>query len=196
MDDWTKQNILDDLASMYIGVGTPVNPGGEGTINRVIKYLVNVNELGKSESNKKPTGYRKNVTFYVYNEGLGGEKAWYERVEPVNTSDGDVSTVSTSAYSYDRIFTSTELRKRTNGFILKAIVSIINEAPSTTDHVLRLKWAYDCMKIPVKYLDAFMVALANNTTVRSQGNAVVDNDLEWVINSEIFVVATAFGFTN
>jgi hypothetical protein len=196
MADWKKQDLLDDLATMYIGIGTPENPGGEGTINGVIKYLVNVNELGKSEPNKKPTGYRKNVIFYVYHEGLGDEIAWYERVEPVNTSDGDVSTASTSAYSYDKIFTSTELRKRTNGFILKAIVSIINEDPGTTDHVLRLKWAYDCMKAPVKYLDAFMVTLANNTTVRSQGNAVIDGDMEWIINSEIIIVGTAFGFTN
>jgi hypothetical protein len=134
MADWTKAQLLADIASMYIGVGTPINPGNEGPVNGVTKYIVNVNEYGSSENNRKPTGYRKNLTFYVYNEGLGDEKAWYEITEPVNNSNGNVA-ISTSSYeAIAKLYKSSVLQDRVLAAIITqcSVVFMENTTSSTS----------------------------------------------------------------
>ena len=190
----TKTELLADLALLYKSIGTPIDQGT--SCNGVHQFIVHVFEEGLSEGSKKPTGCQKMVTFYVYNEGLGDEKAYYELIEPLNTSNTDVSTAVNSGHSYHKIYVSTQLRNRVWGFIIKGVDSIIHEDPGTTDHAKRLKWAYDCSKDPVLYLNAFMIQIANNANVRTQGNAIIDGDLEWIVNSEIVTIATAYGFTN
>ena len=66
---WTKAQLISDVQSQYVGVGTPSSPDG-GPVNGVTKYIVNVVEQGLSQNNKKPTSYRKNVTFYVVNDSF------------------------------------------------------------------------------------------------------------------------------
>jgi hypothetical protein len=132
MADWTKTQLLADIASMYIGVGTPVNPGSEGSVNGVTKYIVNVNEYGSSENNRKPTGYRKNLTFYVYNEGLGDEKAWYEISEPTNTSDGNVAIASSSYEAIAKLYNSKILQDRTLAAIITQCSIVFQEVSSSS----------------------------------------------------------------
>lgn len=191
----TKAQLLTDLATNYnfLDVGTPVEKAAIGDIKT---YIVTVIASGLSELNKKPVASPKDIVFYVDDEGGGSEAAYYGTEEPKNTINTDVTASSTTADSYNRIFESVEIRKRTMGFILKAIVSVINEDPGTTNHSMRLKYAYDCLQEPSDYLDAYMVQMANNSTVRLNGNAVIDSDLEWVVNSVLDTIATAFGFTN
>ena len=109
----TKAQLIAALAVApfnYIGIGTPENPNAEGPINGITKYVINVFETGKSEPSQQPTGYRKNITFYVYNEGLGGEAAYFERTEPENTSNTDPSFSSSSYYNIDRLYNSPMLQ--------------------------------------------------------------------------------------
>jgi hypothetical protein len=190
----TKAELLADLSSLYKSIGTPIDQGT--SCNNVHQFLVYVFEEGLSEGNKKPTGCQKMVVFYVYNEGIAGEAAYYELSEPLNTSNTDVSTAVNSGYSYHKIYISTELRNRVWGFIIKGVDAVIHEDAGTVDHAKRLKWAYDCSKDSILYLNAFMIQIANNGNVRTQGNSIIDGDLEWIVNSEIGTIATAYGFTN
>jgi hypothetical protein len=189
-----KAELLADLATLYKSVSTPTD---QGTVcGGVHQFTVYVFEVGLSEGNKKPTGCQKIVTFYVYNSGLPDEAAYYELIEPLNTSNTDITASANSGYSYHKIYSGSEIRNRVWGFIIKSIDAIIHEDPATTDHAKRLKWAYDCSKDSSLYLNPFMIQIANNTTVRSQGNAVIDGDLEWIVNSEIATIIAAYGFTN
>lgn len=195
----TKAELVASLSQApfnYIGIGTPENPNNEGEVNGITKYIINVFEIGKSQPNQQPTGYRKNITFYVYNEGDVGEAAYFELVEPSNASDTDVAATSApnAGASYSIIYTSTELKKRTLGFMIKATTAIFNEDPGTADHATRLKLANYMCQSEEAYLPAFMVQIANNATVRSEGNSISDGDLEWIINSEILTVAKAYGY--
>ena len=187
----TKAQLLDDLREQYKFVGIPE---AQQTTTIITPYVINVLESGLSEGKRKPTGFQKNIVFYVYDEGGPGEEAYYAKAEPVNTSNTDITASTTSGLSYYRIFMSQELRARTQGFMLKAVLAIVNEAPETVDHAKRLLWAYDMYKTPTKYLEAFMVELANNATVRTSGNLVSDQDLEWLINSAITNIIAAFSF--
>jgi hypothetical protein len=84
MATWTKADLLADIAATYIGVGTSVNPNNEGQVNGVTKYMINVNEVGV-DANDKPIGNRKNLVYYVYNEGQETEQAWYDGTVPKPT---------------------------------------------------------------------------------------------------------------
>lgn len=148
-----------------------------------------------SQKDRIPTGVKKELTYYVVNEGLGDEAAYSFRAAPGDDiNDQDIAATALTGYSYQKIFDSIELRKRVMGFICKLVPAIINESAATPDHAIRLKLANDAMQYPVKYLDAFMVTASNNATIRTNGNSTTDSDLEWVINSEIKTVATAFGY--
>lgn len=174
----------------FIGVGTPENPGSEGEVNGVTKYIVNVNEVGLSQTSKKPTGYRRTLTFYVYHEGRSDEFAWYERDEPVNSSNTDITADSTYL-SYTRIFDSTELRKRTLGALIKlADYFLFAETPSQSYH-----WAQAFIKDPAFYMDAFMCELASNNDIRASGNATSDATLYYCTEILMPKIATAYGIT-
>jgi len=192
---WKESDLISDLTSRFFAIDpAPVILEAEDA--KGITWLsINVMEVGKSEKDKTPTSLRKNISYYVFNRGELDEEAWYAQEEPVNGVDKDITASGNTSYSYVTIYNSPQLRIRVLGFIVKAIVAIINEDGSTTDHTLRLNWANNAMQSPIKYQDAFMVVVANNATARSQGNAIIDSDLEWIINSEIKTVATAYAFS-
>jgi hypothetical protein len=176
----------------YIGIGTPENPGGEGAVNGITKYIVNVNEIGASQTSRKPTGYRKNIVFYVYHEGQVDEQAWYELNEPVNQSNSDVTADGDSSfYSYTRIYNSSDLRLRTLGcLIAKAAYLLGTQTPVQSYH-----WAQAYIKDPSYYMDAFMTQIAANGDVRASGNQVTDSLLDYCLGVAVPVVATAYGIT-
>jgi hypothetical protein len=107
---FTKAQLLADLATIYKVVADPVQQGDE-TFG-VRKYIVNILEVGKSEANIKPTGFRRNITFYVYHEGLGDESAYYERVEPDNISNTNVVAIPATFLSISALYDSITLQKR------------------------------------------------------------------------------------
>lgn len=191
----TKAQLISELASMYLTIGTPENPGSEGPVNGVTKYLVNVVEVGKSQQSQKPTAYRKNMVFYVYHEGLGDESAYYERLEPTNDVNKDVAAPAPGLLNYYAIFNSDVLRQKVLGAIIKAANAIINEDPGTADHSIRFKWANSVLLNPNAYNDAFMIESACNVNVQIAGANALDGDLEWIVNSQIKTIAIAAGFT-
>lgn len=175
----------------YIGIGTPENPGSEGEVNGVTKYIVNVNEVGFSEASKKPTGYRKNVTFYVWHEGQSDERAWFEKSEPKNTSDMDVTAYGETYASYSKIYFSIELKYRVLGTLIKVAKDYVTaQTPAQSYH-----WAQEFVKDPAYFMDAFMCSLAANSNIRAAGNAITDAELYTRCDSAMPDIATAFGIT-
>jgi len=194
MANWTKAQLLADLAAMYVGVGDPEKADANDPTNGVTKYTVNVVEYGLSEASIKPTAYRKNVTFYVYHEGQGDEKAGYERMEPVNSSNTNVSSEPIgSLYAFNKVYSSAELRQRILGWIVKTSIIIMAEAPEVANHAVRIAWARDAIKDPSKYVNPFMCYVAASEDVQGNGNASTDNDLTW-INYMLLNVAAAYGY--
>jgi len=188
---WKKADIITDLNAMYVGVGTPAqpiigrdadgNPIPEGEINGVKKYIVNVNEVGKSQQNQKPTGYRKNITFYVYHEGLPDEYAWYERIEPTNDSNTDVTISSSSYQAIAKLYNSTSLRERVLAAIGMQCSSVFQESVSSTSSLtigtgsksLTVSTGYPAGT--VQYNVGIQVSITNNGSNSMTGNVTSYN---------------------
>jgi len=191
-----KAALLADMATLYKVVGIPEVL--EPPVLGVTPYIVNVMEVGFSEGSKKPTAYRKNIQFYVYNEGLGDESAYYARTEPKNDSNTDVSCALADVglfSSYEKIYNSTDIRKRIVGWLIKAAATVMDEAGTVGNHSMRLKWAYDVVKDPSKYVNICMTLIAQSDDVKVLGAACSDADLAW-LSYMITQIATVYGFTN
>jgi hypothetical protein len=127
----TKTQLLADLAANYgyITVGTPVAKTAIGDMNT---YIVTVVAAGLSELNKKPVASPKDIVFYVNNEGLGGEAAYYGGVEPTNTINTDV-TISTSSYqAIANLYNSDALQARVLSAVLAMSSSVFQENSATS----------------------------------------------------------------
>ena len=185
-----KSELITDLESIYAAVGSPQLLE---TVDGVGWYIVNVFETGKSDLSKKETGYRKNINFYVIDEGGAGEAAYYSRSEPVNSVNEDVTTASGDLISVSKIYSSPSLTSRTRAAILCASLDIINEAPETVNHAKRLLWAGAALLNIEDYTKAMMSFVATNATIQSAGGTATDNDLKYVVNSNIDNCITIFG---
>lgn len=168
--------------SLTVADGYPIDLNTGRTLHW---YRLNLNAKGVSEIDKVPTSTQKNITFYVYNEGEVDEEAMLHERDEENAIDKDIS--GSDLKSRANIYSNFHLRQRVTGAVLKAAFNIINEDVGTTDHTKRLKWAVSVVN--TNDLDSFvnvmMKVLQNNGTVQTSGNQVTDNDIEWIINSEI-----------
>jgi hypothetical protein len=85
---------------------------------------------------------------------------------------------------------NTALHQRFLGGCMKAAFDVSNESGGTTNHVKRLAWANvilsgteaDCM---AKVSQMMRYALASNSTLQAGLNAVTDNDIAFIIASQI-----------
>jgi len=175
----TKVELLADLANTYKVVGTP-EPQTVPFLG-VTPYLVNVFEVGLSEGNKKPVAYQKNVLFYVYNEGIGDESAYYGREEPKNTSNTDV-TIDVSSYeSVANLYYSTALQKKVLTAIITQCTTVFLEAANTNNHANRMKLVSAANIDIQNVIKRFMSAVAINATVQSQGAMVADSVIQAIV---------------
>ena len=186
-----KSALISALEAKYLDVPTPTLIDTYGDIKW---YETNITEAGTSEKDKKPVAYRRTINFYVYKEGVGGEEAaYYSRTDTTNTVDKDVTAGDSSAYSYNKIYSSNQLRQRLNGTLVKIVNDIHFEAGSTPNHTSRVAFENSCMQNPAVYLNAFMIWLANDATIRSKGNSCTDTEIMNVVSGYVPVIVTAFG---
>jgi hypothetical protein len=124
-----KSEIVAEITAFYTIVGTPRETTSSDTsIPTSIKsYEMLVYETGTSEKSKKPVLSSKVVNFMVYNEGIAGEAAYYINKELTNDVNTDI-TGNSSLLSINKIYTSTEIRKRVQASVAKSAQDILNEA--------------------------------------------------------------------
>lgn len=176
------EDITNNLVSGYI-IGDEVCLE---TTDKVKWYQVNVFETGYTQD-KKPTATKRNINFYVYNEGGVDEAAYYYRRDYHNSVNDDIS--GATLYSKYSIYNSDFLRKRTTSAIGQASYDIINEDTGTANHENRIKWAWSALKDTTKYLNVMMHFIALNDTVQSNGGEATDNDIQYIVNSNIDNIA-------
>jgi hypothetical protein len=261
---WTKNQLIADLQLQFIGVGTslgngiPENPGNEGPVNGVTKYIINVVEIGLSEANRKPTAYRKNITFYVLNDtittpsssvtslaigtgqktltigtgreylpgqpidiindsthnmygmiisynpttgimivnvltvvGAGTFTSWtisppevafYERAEPTNTSETDVTITTSSYLAIANLYNSKVLQARVLAAVMTQCAVVFNEGSGYANHATRMKLVSLANQNLSLVVMEFMCAVALNTAVQIAGTAVADSTLQSIVS--------------
>jgi len=189
----TEIALLADLATIFKTVDTASVLEAEDS-QGITTMLVNVFEEGKSEAGQKPTGQRRNIKYYVYLRGQGGEAAYYMQGEPFNGSQRDVAIVAPTLDGIHKIYQSATLRQRTSAAILDAAFDIVNEAGSVTDHAKRIKWASDSVQDLPTMLNVMMTFICQNASVQSSGGLASDNDISWIINSSIAFTFELLGY--
>ncbi len=87
------------------------------------------------------------------------------------------------------------LKAKFMGACLKAAYNILNEDAGTSNHANRVTWANVILSGTVAEAEASALqhlryAMASNATLQSAGDAATDNDVEFIVNSQINTFAT------
>lgn len=90
---------------------------------------------------------------------------------------------------------ATTLRAKFIGACLKAAYDIHNEDPGTANHANRVTWANVILNGTTAQVEAAAMqhlryAVASNATIQAAGDASTDNDVQYVVNSQINTFAT------
>ena len=181
---WKQSDLIANLSTKYFAVDTSGTVKQSQDSKGITWMTINVFEVGLSQQSKVPTGYRKNVDYYVYNLGQSAtEQAWYSQVEPVNTSNTDV-TLSTSSYdNIANLYNSIVLQNRVLTAIITQSQSVFLESSATSNHVNRLKLVNLSNTNLHLVVMEFMSAIALDTTVQSQGTSVADSYVQSVVTN-------------
>ena len=87
------------------------------------------------------------------------------------------------------------LRKKFVGACLKAAYDIANEDPGTANHANRLIWSNAVLtgtrdEVEQKAVEMLRYAVVSNATIQAAGDDAADNDVQYVVNSQIDILAT------
>jgi len=87
------------------------------------------------------------------------------------------------------------LRAKFIAACLKASYDIKNEDPGTANHANRLTWANavlfgTVLQVEEKAMQHLRYAMASNATLQSVCEAATDNDVQYIVNSQIDTFAT------
>ena len=87
------------------------------------------------------------------------------------------------------------LRAKFIAACLKAAYDILNEDGGTANHANRLVWANVILKgtvaeVEAKAAEHLRYAMASNATLQSACEEATDNDVQYIVNSQINVFAT------
>lgn len=80
---------------------------------------------------------------------------------------------------------SATFRNRIAAAVAKAAYDIINEDPGTQYHAERLVWAKNSMENPISVSGLMVWTVVQNPTIQSSGLDSTDNDIQFVVNSNI-----------
>jgi hypothetical protein len=194
----TKSELITNLAET-LGEGTIL--GTEVLVSNSVLNSMNVNQysidgfsVGKSEKNRFDIAQGVKFTFYVYDEGGPSEKAYFHASDPINLNKKDVSTTTGTLEDVSKIFNSLEIRRRVEVATAKAANDILNESPSTQNHLERELLAFSILTNVDQYTEVFSWFVALNPTIQSAGGEATDNDIQYVVNSNLDKVAlSGFG---
>jgi hypothetical protein len=172
----TKAELLADIEAKADGVVLATEL--VETVGAVNRYVTNVFTTGE-DSDGGPIAQKRNVSWYVYDEGGAGEAAYYgdrhwQNPEARNIHGSDLDEI-------EAVFRNAELRTRVTGVICKGIRSKANRA------AVSAAWAGGSGGV----LDVFMAWVASNATIQANGGTATDSDLEYVVLTEAWDNVTA-----
>jgi len=78
-----------------------------------------------------------------------------------------------------------EFKARVASSVAKAAYDVLNESPGTTNHAARVVWAKAAMKDAAPVAEQMLWTIVQNATIQSSGTASTDNDIQFVVNSNI-----------
>ena len=87
------------------------------------------------------------------------------------------------------------LKAKFIGACLVAAYAIVNEDGGAENHANRLTWANAVLngtisEVEAKAMQHLRYAIASNATLQSAGDAATDNDVQFIVNSQINTFAT------
>lgn len=170
-----KAELLQDIKSKGAQILSTDLVESIGDIN---SYIVNVFSAGE-DVDAGDIAQKRNIYFYVNNEGKEGEAAYYQNNTWFNPEKKNA--IGSTLANIAGIYSNSSLRERTKGAMIKASFDIINEDSSTEKHTERLQLAKDIMLDADSYINAFMFFVASNAAVQLVGGAATDNDLSFVV---------------
>jgi len=170
----TKSELLTDLATK--SAGSVLSTELVATTGTVKRYLSNVFSKG-GDNDAVPIAQIYSIYFFVKDEGEAEEIAYYADSGFRNFVERN-PTGSTLLAIYG-IFSNDKLRERVVGAIAKTVRLKMADTPSDND------------KRIVKYsvtnftglVDLFMIYVASNATIQSNGGAASDADLDYIVQN-------------
>lgn len=87
------------------------------------------------------------------------------------------------------------LKAKFLGATLKAAYDVVNESTGTTNHANRVVWANSILNgtvadVEEKAMQHLRYGIASNATLQSSGDGATDNDVQYIVNSQIDTFAT------
>lgn len=189
----TKQELINEISATngpIFSISTPENgPIFDITsATNVTWYQVNVFEVGLSDG-KKPVAVKRNIDFYVKNEGEVDEAAYYKDRELSNRVNDDTSGDTSLKGIFD-IYSSPLMRDRIYGAVIEECLVVFTEDPGTTNHANRVSLAVTAAKgLSDEIINMFMVIAANNSTIQENGNDVNDSTIQTLVSTKWNVIA-------
>jgi hypothetical protein len=186
----TKAQLLASLAAMsnIKAVGVPEITQAEDAMG-VTWYMVNVFETGLSKTGQ-PIAQRKNISFYVFNEGEATEDAMFMQDEPRAELDKVVRTNSDSLEAIYRVFSSDVLRAKLCGALIQISHNVFGEDPLTASHDLRIKLAVGIKMDCNTYLPVFAQLAAMEAGIRATAEDTEDSVFITLVTNLFTAVAT------
>jgi len=89
------------------------------------------------------------------------------------------------------VHSSTELKYRFGGAMLKACWDVMNEDAGTENHANRIALAKLILRDHETFLDRYWALFLSNSTIQTAGDASTDNDIQFVVNSFYDTMANA-----
>jgi hypothetical protein len=165
----TKAELLADLAAKSKEI---LNTEVVETVGNVNRYISNVFTMG-FDSNGAPIAQKRNVNWYVYDEGGAGEAAGYGDREFVNPEDKNPT--GSDLLDVYGIWRNADLRNRVAAVLCNQVRAVLAEDPGSDD---RRRVAKACLQDMNTMVTAFMEYVASNATIQSNGGAATDSDVE------------------
>ena len=90
-----------------------------------------------------------------------------------------------SLISVYNLKTNAEFKARVASAVSKAAFDILNESPATENHAERVVWAKASMLNAEGVAEQMLWAIVQNATIQTEGLDSTDNDIQFVVNSNI-----------
>jgi hypothetical protein len=90
-----------------------------------------------------------------------------------------------SLLSVYQLKANAEFKSRVASAVAKAAYDILNESVDIPNHSERVAWAKTAMKDAALVAEQMMWTIVQNATIQSEGTNSTDNDIQFVVNSNV-----------